>query len=72
MKMRRSQKGPGTPHRTVLDAFLEDLARLELPVEPHERPREVQVALREVRFQFYHTSSIISSSVPPRQSLQTS
>ena len=58
--------------RTVLDALLEDLAGLELPVEPHERPREVQVPLREVRLQFYYATSVVRGAVPPRQSLQTS
>ena len=59
----------GRRDRTVLDAFLEDLAGLELPVEPHERPREVQVALREVRLEFYYSSCIISGSFPSSEGL---
>ena len=58
-------KAPGRRGQTVLDAFLEDLAGLELPVEPHERSCQMQVPLREVRLEFYHSSSIISSSFPP-------
>ena len=60
----------GRRDRTVLDAFLEDLAGLYLAVESHERPREMQVALREVRFQLDDSTGIVRGALPPRQRLQ--
>ena len=66
MKMAHDRsKAPGRRGRTVLDAFLEDFTSFQLAVEPHERPREVQVPLREVRLEFHDSTGVVGGALPP-------